>query len=284
MQIQEYDKYVLVTGCSSGIGKATAETLSQRGYRVIATVRKRADADALALSDSDLAVELDLANEDSVNSAVSDIQSFTNGQLYAIFNNGAYGQPGAVEDLTRTALENQFHANFFGTHQLTQLLIPELLKQKRAHIIQCSSILGLIGMPMRGAYVASKYALEGLSDTLRIELSETNIQVSLIEPGPIESNFRKNALVALQNNVDFTKSRHGWRYEAALKRLSSDKSTSKQALGPEAVVECVLHALESKRAKRRYYVTSVTKAMRVLKRIAPSAFIDQILLKYAKKE
>jgi len=174
--------------------------------------------------------------------------------------------------------------NVFGTHQLTQQLIPDLLQQKRAHIVQCSSILGLIGMPMRGAYVASKYALEGLTDTLRMELSDTGIQVSLVEPGPITSRFRYNALRALKDNVDFSKSRHGWRYEAAVKRLSKEEAPSKHTLGPESVAEKVIHALESKRAKRRYYVTDITYIVAYLKRFVTAGFMDNILLKYAKKE
>lgn len=284
MNEKNSEKVVVVTGCSSGIGRCTAEMLSAHGYHVIATVRKFSDGAELRLKDTDALVEMELASEPSVESAVEKILELANGKLYAIFNNAAYGQPGAVEDLTRAALSKQFEVNVFGTHQFTRGLIPALLEQERAHIIQCSSVLGLIGMPMRGAYVASKFALEGLTDTLRMELSDSNIQVSLIEPGPIHSEFRKNALEALEQNVDFDESRHGWRYLAAVTRLSAQSKPSKYKLGPETVAAKVIHALEAKRAQDRYYVTQITVIIGYLKRFMSSRMLDRLLLKYAKDE
>ncbi len=278
------NKFVVITGCSSGIGKAAAEILSDRGYSVIATVRRKADADKLLLNTHSYIVELELNSEESVASAAAEILELASGKLYALFNNAAYGQPGAVEDLSRSTLRIQFESNVFGTHQLTCALLPALLEQPRAHIVQCSSILGFIGMPMRGAYVASKFALEGLTDTMRMELADTNVQLSLIEPGPIVSRFRQNALKALKENIDFSKSRHGWRYVAALARLQKEGAVSSHTLGPETVVDKLIHALEAKSAKPRYWVTKPTYIMGVLKRFAPSSFTDKILLKYAKKE
>lgn len=277
-------KCVVITGCSSGIGKAAAEILSDRGYSIIATVRNLEDAEHLLLNGHSHVIELDLSSEASVDHAAAQVLNIAGENLYALFNNGAYGQPGAIEDLSRETLRKQFETNVFGTHQFTCALLPTLLQRDRAHIVQCSSILGFIGMPMRGAYVASKYALEGLSDTLRMELSETGVQVSLIEPGPIESLFRKNALVALKENIDFSNSRHGWRYEAALERLAKEGAVSRYTLGPEVVVKQLIHALEASKAKSRYYVTQPTHIMGMLKRFTPSSVIDKILLKYAKKE
>lgn len=278
------NKFVVITGCSSGIGKAAAEVLSDRGYSVIATVRKHDDAKGLVLNDHSHTIVMDLASEASISHGVVQIKEIAGSSLYALFNNGAYGQPGAVEDLSRDTLRKQFETNVFGTHQLTCELLPLLLEQDRAHIVQCSSVLGFIGMPMRGAYVASKYALEGLSDTMRMELHDTNVQLSLIEPGPILSHFRQNALLALRENIDFSASRHGWRYVAALARLEKEGAVSSYTLGPEAVVAKLLHALEAPKARARYYVTRPTYIMGFLKRVAPSSFVDKILLKYAKGE
>ena len=285
-------KTVVISGCSSGIGYASVLGVLASGYRVIATVRTQEDA-ARLLADVKQTLQqsvefdvviMDLADSESVATAASEVLALTDGDIYALFNNAAYGQPGAVEDLTRETLSKQFETNLFGTHQITTLLLPALLKQESARIIQNSSILGFIGMPMRGAYVASKFALEGLSATLRMELSETSVRVSIIEPGPIVSKFRENALAALRQNINFSTSRHAWRYEAAVKRLSKAGPTSKDTLGPEAVVEKLLHALSAKRPRNRYYVTRPTYIMAFLTRILPSRYTDRILLAAAKAE
>lgn len=285
MRANTEDKVVVITGCSTGIGKAAAEILAAKSsYKVIATVRKAEDIATLDLGAGHHVIQLDLDSSVSVQAASQKIIELAQGQLYALFNNAAYGQPGAVEDLSRETLRRQFETNVLGTHELTRALMPELLKQKSARIIQNSSILGFIGMPMRGAYVASKFALEGLTDTLRMELSDTAVRVSLIEPGPITSAFRANSIKALEDNVDFDASRHGWRYVAALARLSKPGPTSKHTLGPEVVVDKLRHALDSSQPHHRYYVTKPTHIMGCLKRIFPSAWIDRILLTYARAE
>lgn len=271
-------KVVFISGASSGIGYEAAVQLQGRGYKVIASVRNNEDKLRLNEVGIDNVVSLDLADTISVQAAAKEILTLSQGKLFAVFNNGAYGQPGAVEDLTRDTLRKQFEVNLFGTHELTCLLLPELLQQKDARIIQNSSILGFISMPMRGAYNASKHALEGLSETLRIELRETSVQVAIIQPGPILTKFRENALKALDKNVDFTTSRHQSRYQEALERLSKPGPASKHTLGPDVVVKALLHALEAKRAKSHYRVTFPTKLMRYLKPILPTALMDKILL------
>ena len=231
-KLNPINRTVVVTGASSGIGKYAAETLSKYGYKVIATVRKEADKDKLNLAQGSHSILLDLSSSDSVQTAVKQIKHLANGDLYALFNNGAYGQPGAVEDVSRDVLRQQFETNLFGTHELTVSLLPELLKQESARIIQCSSVLGFIPLAMRGAYVSSKFALDGLTKTLRMELNDTNVRVSLIEPGPIATEFRKNALMALQNNIDFSASRHGWRYQAAFISFGKRRSAFRVYLRP----------------------------------------------------
>ncbi|MEE8624625.1 MAG: SDR family NAD(P)-dependent oxidoreductase, partial [Acidiferrobacterales bacterium] len=189
------DKSILITGCSTGIGLCLARGLRERGYRVIATTRKPADAAKLARSGLE-ALPLDLDSSESIEQAVDEVRRRASGTLFGLINNGAYGQPGAVEDLTRDTLRSQFETNLFGTQELTNRILPIFRAQGCGRIIQISSMLGFVCLAYRGAYNASKYALEALSDTLRLELRGTGIYVSLIEPGPIQSDFRKNAYAA----------------------------------------------------------------------------------------
>jgi len=204
-------KTILLTGCSSGIGLCVARDLLGRGYRVFATARKSADVEALNTEGLESLV-LDLDDPHSIIAAVEAVLLRTSGRLDALFNNGAYGQPGAVEDLSRDVLRAQFETNLFGWHELTRLVLPVMRNQGHGRIIHNSSVLGFVALRYRGAYTASKYALEGLADTLRLELADTNIHVSLIEPGPISSRFRKNAFAAFQRNIDPDNSVHREKY------------------------------------------------------------------------
>src|SRR5690606_5339286 len=250
-------KSVLITGASSGIGFYCAKQLHADGYRVIASCRKLSDVSRLQ-AEGITCIQLDLDDSASIQSAVAQTLSLTNGKLYALFNNGAYGQPGAVEDLTREVLRRQFETNLFGWLELTNALIPIMRRQGYGRIIQNSSILGFAAMPFRGAYNASKFALEGLTDTLRLELDGSGIYVSLIEPGPILSSFRKNALAALQNNIAIEGSQFALNYRQAIDRLSKAGPAARFTLGPEAVYARLKHALEAANPKPRYYVTFPT--------------------------
>lgn len=271
-------KTVFITGCSTGIGHTTAEVLTKRGYRVICSARKQADV--LRLQDEGFeALQLDLADSDSIRQAVKQLLKLTDGKLDGLFNNGAFGQPGAVEDLSRDVLREQFETNFFGTHELTNLIIPVMRKQGYGRIIYNSSILGFVAMRYRGAYNASKYALEGLVDTLRIELFDTDIKFSLIEPGPISSNFRKNAFALYKKNIKPELSFHQQTYQAMEERLQKEGPAVPFTLPAEAVAEKVIHALESKKPKIRYYVTFPTYLFGYLKRILPVAWLDFLLRK-----
>lgn len=274
---QNNKKAVLITGCSSGIGLSIAKGLQQRGYHVCASVRNPADINKL----TKLGIEtlhLDLDDESTIIKAVKHIKGLDI-PLLAVINNGAYGQPGAIEDLSREALTAQFETNVFGTHSLTQKLIPIFRKQGYGRIVQISSVLGFIGLPMRGAYNASKYALEGLSDTLRIELFGTDIHVSLIEPGPIESRFRPNAYLAFKKHIDVSNSLHKKLYKGVKKRLNRKENAS-FTLPPEAVLKKTIHAIESKRPKIRYWVTFPTYAMGILKRLLTARALDRFINKH----
>ena len=212
-------KTVLITGCSSGIGYCVASGLKQRGYRVIASARHNESVEQLKREGFEC-LQLDLADSRSIQQAFRQVLQLTDGKLYALFNNGAFGLPGAVEDLTRDSLKHQFETNVFGWLELTNLVIPVMRKQGFGRIIQNSSVLGFVAMPFRGAYNASKYAIEGLSDTLRLELKNTDIHISLIEPGPIISQFRANAVKALQQHIDIENSVHRDKYLGVLERLN----------------------------------------------------------------
>ncbi|MBF0263964.1 MAG: SDR family NAD(P)-dependent oxidoreductase [Gammaproteobacteria bacterium] len=272
-------KSVLITGCSSGIGYYCAMELHHLGYQVFATARKQQDVETLLEKGLD-AYQLDLNDEKSIDSALESILTKTNQSLDALFNNGAFGQPGAVEDLTLKAIREQFETNVFGTLHLTNKVIKVMRKQGYGRIIQNSSVLGFVAIPYRGAYTASKFALEALTDTLRLELSDTKIHFSLIEPGPIISKFRENAFVKFQNNIAIETSAHKNKYVRMIQHFSKKEGPAVPfTLGPEAVLNALVHALEAKSPKVRYYVTFPTYLFAYLKRLLPFKFMDKVLAK-----
>lgn len=277
-------KSVLITGCSSGIGYHVALALHHRGYQVLASARHPDDVaklQALGLE----ACQLDLDSSASIQAAMDWVEQQTGSQLYALFNNGAYGQPGAIEDLSRDVLRQQLETNLLGWHELTCRVLPLMRRQGYGRIIQNSSVLGLITLRFRGAYNTSKFALEGYTDTLRQELAGTGIHISLIEPGPVTSRFRENAYQYFLDNIDIESSPFRDTYEAVQKRLDSNQDSDDIfTLGPEAVLKKVLHALESKRPKPRYYVTFPTYLFGYLRRILPTRLLDWILLRVSTSE
>jgi len=271
-------KSILITGCSTGIGVCVALGLKQRGYRVFATVRNHQDISKLKAIGLE-SLQLDLDDSQSIKNAVDEVLKRTGGTLDALFNNGAYGQAGALEDISRDVLRQQLETNVLGWHELTNLVLAVMLKQGHGRIIQNSSVLGFIALKFRGAYSASKYAIEGLSDTLRLELTGTNIFISLIEPGPIESQFRANSFAAYKKNINKENSRFKEEYEATEQRLGKKGAAVPFTLPPEAVLKRVIHALESTKPKPRYYVTTPTYVFAYLKRFLSVRFLDKLLNK-----
>jgi len=269
-------KTILITGCSTGIGYTCAHALQQRGYQVIASCRHQDDVERLR-AEGLTAIQLDLNSPASIDQAVEETLKLTNGQLDALFNNGAYGQPGALEDLPTQALREQFESNFFGWHQLTKRILPIMRQQGYGRIIQNSSVLGFAAMKYRGAYNASKFAIEGWSDTLRLELTGSGIHISLLEPGPIETQFRANALLAFKKWITIEGSVHQTQYQQQMARLDSDTSSKAFVLPAESCIAPVIHALESPKPKARYRVTTPTKVFAVLKRLLPTRLLDRIL-------
>lgn len=268
---------ILITGCSSGIGLCVARGLTDRGHRVVASVRQEKDLEIWPHADIPV-VLLDLTDDQSIESGLNAALAHTDGSLDALFNNGAFGLPGAVEDLSREALRTQFETNLFGWQVLTNRVIPLMRARGFGRIIQNSSVLGIAALPFRGAYVASKFALEGLSDTLRLELSGTGIDVSLIEPGPITSRFRANAQAAFLRFIPIESSFHADAYRKQLERLNKPGPAAPFTLPPEAVLNRVIHALESRHPKARYPVTVPTYLFSILRRLLPSRWMDRVLL------
>ncbi|MFA5241032.1 MAG: SDR family NAD(P)-dependent oxidoreductase [Sulfuricella sp.] len=269
-------KSILITGCSTGIGLCVAEGLQKRGYRVFATARKAADVEMLAARGLE-SLQLDIADSASITAAVDEVLRRTGGTLHALFNNAGYGQPGAVEDLRREVLRAQFETNVFGTVELTNRLIPVMRAQGGGRIIINSSLLGYVSLPFRGAYNASKYALEGIADTLRLELRGSGIHVSLIEPGPITSRFRANAHEMFRRHVDAEASHFRNTYRAMEKRLTKPGPAAPFTLPPEAVLERVIHVLENGSPRIRYPVTFPAYLFAILKRLLPGRTLDRVL-------
>ena len=268
-------QHVLITGCSSGIGYCIARELAKSGYRVLATCRQPDDVERLAAAGIS-SYQLDLSDSNSISRAVEWALAESDNHIYGLINNGAYGQPGAVEDLSRPALAAQFETNVFGTQELTNLIIPGMRKHNQGRIIQISSILGLVCLPYRGAYNASKYALEALTDTLRLELRNSAIKVSLIEPGPIESDFRKNALQWFYRHIDIDDSVHKAHYTQVLSRLEALDNVP-FTLPASAVLDKVIHALDSNRPRIRYRVTTPAIILAFLKRVFPDRLLDELI-------
>lgn len=276
---------ILITGCSSGIGLYAALALKQNGWRVFASARREDDVAKLRENGLEDALVLDLVSSESISTAVDKVLETTGGQLDALFNNGAYGQPGALEDLSRAVLRDQLEVNLLGWLELTNLVIPIMRRQGYGRIINNSSILGLIALPLRGAYITSKFALEGLTDTLRLELRGTGIHVSLIEPGPITSRFRANAYTAFKRNINREHSPFASIYVGAERRMikpESEKGTFE--LGPSAVYKALAHALESPHPHPRYYVTFPTHLFGLLRRLLPTRTLDWLLTRISQNE
>lgn len=272
-------KSILITGCSTGIGLHCAKRLKEDGWRVFATARKKDDIEMLTgLGLTGL--YLDYTEPQSIASVFKQVMDQTEGRLDALFNNGAYGQAGAVEDLPTDVLRAQFEANFFGWHELTNRVLPIMRKQGFGRIVHCSSVLGFVPSAWRGAYNASKFALEGLASTMRLELrDQKDIHVALIEPGPIESEFTSNGLSHFVNNIDIEGSVHSEAYKDQLIRLKSNGGVNRFRLGPEAVYKRLKHALNSNRPKAHYYVTFPTYFSAFIKRVLPQSLIDKVLAK-----
>ncbi len=272
-------KSILITGCSSGIGYDVAHGLTEAGWRVFATCRK--EDDCVRLRDEGLeSFVLDYEDPETITAAVAEALDRTGGTLEALYNNGAYGIPGALEDLPTDALRAIYESNLFGYHELTRQVIPVMRAQGHGRIVNCSSVLGLVPMKWRGAYVSTKYALEGLTDVLRLEMRDTPIKVILIEPGPITSKIRQNAIPHFEKWIDVEASPRRDQYKTGLmKRLYEKRGPDAFELPASAVTRRILQALESPNPAPRYFVTKPTYAMNIFRRLLPTRSLDWIIAK-----
>lgn len=272
---------ILITGCSSGIGLAAARSLSAWGWRVFAGCRSEEDVARLR-AEGLTALRLDYADEPSIHAAYDSVMAVTGGRLDALFNNGAYASPGAVEDLPTEALRAIFEANFFGWHSLTRRAAATMRAQKSGRIVQCSSVLGFVALKYRGAYQATKYALEGLTDTMRLEMEGSGVHVVKIQPGPIDTAIRVNAYPHFKRWIRWEGSAHADIYPVVDERLSAlEGPKNKYELPPEAVVKKLIHALECANPRIAYKVTTPTYFIALMKRILPSRMLDRMLSKYS---
>jgi len=271
---------VLITGCSSGIGYHAAHALAARGWRVFATCRKPEDCTRLEAEGLE-SFPLDYSDTASITAAVQDALARTNGRLDALFNNGAYAIPGATEDLPTDALRALFETNLFGWHELTRQILPVMRAQGAGRIVQNSSVLGLAALKWRGAYVATKFALEGLTDVMRLEMAGTGISFSLIEPGPVTSRIRENSIPHFERWIDWEGSPRAQEYrDTLLARLYDKREPDFFELPPEAVTRRLIHALEARRPRPRYYVTTPTRLLGTARRILPTPALDWLLRKF----
>lgn len=273
------ERSLLITGCSSGIGLDAARGMRARGWRVFASCRKEADCARLREEGFE-SPRIDYADEACIESGLAEVLDATGGRLDALFNNGAYACPALVEDLPRGALREIFEANVFGWHDLTRRAIPAMRAQGYGRIVQNSSVLGLVAIGWRGAYVSTKFAIEGLTDALRIEMRGTGIHVSLIEPGPVTSKIRENARAPFERWIDWETAHRAAEYRDRLRpRLYGDYSKDRFELPASAVTTRLIHALESPRPRARYYVTTPTYLMGTLRRILPTRALDWVISK-----
>ncbi|MGZ9812517.1 SDR family NAD(P)-dependent oxidoreductase [Pseudoroseicyclus sp. H15] len=271
-------KTILITGCSSGIGYDAAHGMREKGWRVFASCRKAADCERLRAEGFE-SPRIDYTDEQSIRAGLSEVLEATGGTLDALFNNGAFGLPALAEDLPRDALRSIFETNVFGWHDLVRQVIPVMRRQGHGRIVQNSSILGLVPYEWRAAYAATKYAIEGLSDVMRLELDRDNIQVVLIEPGPVTSSIRKNSVAHFEKWIDWQRSARAADYLVLRSRLYAE-SPGKDAfeLPPSAVTRVLVRALEAKRPRARYPVTVPAHVASVGRRFLPARWIDAIIL------
>ncbi|CAA6822326.1 MAG: Putative NAD(P)-dependent oxidoreductase EC-YbbO [uncultured Sulfurovum sp.] len=268
---------IVITGCSTGIGLATAEYLKEQGYKVYPTVKNEKDLAFLKQMGFNNVMKLDVRKSTEISEVINTVLN-EDGKIDCWFNNAGFGQAGAVEDIQTAILKEQFETNVFGLHECTRQIIPIMRKQGHGKIIQHSSVLGLISLFGRGAYNASKYAIEGLTDTLRLELKDSNIYPVLLNTGPITSSFRKTAMQKLEKNVAIHDSIFSDYYA---KNLSAEKSKvpfNEEAISVAKVVHKIILA---NKPKPRYYITKATYLLGYAKRILSTSVLDYLLKKIA---
>ena len=272
------DKTILITGCASGIGHAAAVALRAAGWRVFASCKQAEDCARLRNEGFD-SPQINYSDSACIEAGLADVLEATGGTLDALYNNGAIACPGFCEDIPRAALREVFEANVFGIHELTNRVIPVMRAQGHGRIVNCSSILGFMPGKWRGTYVASKYALEGLTDVLRLEMRDTPIKVVLIQPGPITSELRRKSIAYFEKWVDVENSTRAEDYRGLLDRLYVPGPKSRFELPASAAADVLRKALEAPSPRARYKVTTPAYIFALLKWLLPTRMFDAMLLR-----
>lgn len=274
--MSDAQRSVLITGCSSGIGLDGARALRARGWRVFAACRKPEDCARLEAEGFE-SPHLDYTDTATITASVRQVLAATGGRLDAVFNNGAHAIPGATEDLPTDALRAIFEANLFGWHELTRQVLPVMRAQGFGRVVQCSSVLGFTPLKWRGAYVSTKFALEGLSHVLRLEMADTPIRIILIEPGPVTSRIRVNSIPHFERWIDWQASPRADQYRKTLLKRLYEGGTDRFELPASAVTKRLIHAMESPKPRVRYFVTTPTWLMAAVMRMLPLSWADKLL-------
>jgi short-subunit dehydrogenase len=281
-------KSIIVTGASSGIGKATVIKLVESGYQVFGLSRRHDNLTSIyselpsSIEDKEdlyIAMECDIAKPERFDSIIKDIFSKAHGNpIYGLVNNAGYVEPGAIEDLTIQDIRSQFETNFFGLVEFTKKVLPFMLKSNQGRIVNISSVSGLVSIPLIGAYSASKYALEAITDALRMELWNTNIKVITINPGLVDTNINVVSKPKLDNLIQEKSSRFSEIYRKYL-------YNTPKGLPPDSVANVILKAISSLKPKTRYIVGTKTLifGVRMKKFVPEGIFFSQVAKRIHKK-
>lgn len=277
--IKYYGKVVLVTGASSGIGKAIAYALANRGFRVYGTSRTEKPgtySEIISLRNKNNGfirmIQLDVCSEESVKTAVSLVLK-EEGTIDILINNAGFGIAGSVEDTTIEEAFNQFNTNFFGVLRMCRNVIPTMRENKNGLIINISSVAGLISIPFQSMYSSSKYAVEALTEALRIEVKPFGINVSMVEPGDTKTGFTEKRIYAAGANKD---SAYYMKFEKSIKSMEKSEINGP---GPDKIVQAVLKIINMKNPPIRITAGFSYKLIVFLKRILPSRFVSYVVSK-----
>jgi NAD(P)-dependent dehydrogenase (short-subunit alcohol dehydrogenase family) len=261
---------ILVTGCSTGIGRATAIEAAERGHRVFASARRREDIAELTAKGIET-LALDVTDRASIREAVKTTLAMA-GRIDALVNNAGYGQYGAIEDVSPEEWRAQFEVNVFGTVEVLREVLPGMRAARRGTIVNVSSLAGKVTVPFAGPYCASKHAIEAISDALRVELAPWRIRVVVVEPGPIGTRFGDRSREAAAR-ILATPGPYSRFYENA--ERASQKDFQRGRRKPETVARVIVRAIESRRPKTRYRVAPLARILVPLKGITTDRFLDR---------
>jgi NAD(P)-dependent dehydrogenase (short-subunit alcohol dehydrogenase family) len=266
-------KTALVTGASSGIGEATVRRLMQDGYQVYAAARRQDRMKPLAAAGAVL-LSLDLTDDASIIAAVSRIEAETGGSLDVLVNNAGYGSYGALEDVPLEEARRQFEVNLFGLARLIQLILPMMRQRRAGRIVNVTSIGGKIHEPFGSWYHATKYALEGLSDCLRVELAPFGISVIVIEPGAIRTDWNGIARDSLlQRSEASAYSQYARRHAGMLARGDTERFSSP----PSVVADAIGRSVAARRPRTRYAVGGGARTILGIRRLLSDRMFDRML-------